>query len=89
MRVKDKKEQQNKLKAQQQIKKDTNKKEYERKKVTTNQQIKKETVKVNNKGKDVDFDNYKYHEINVKTAHNKKSQVVVKKEGKIIASHDE
>ena len=45
--------------------------------------------KKDNKVKDVNFDNYKYHEINVKTENNLKSQVIVKKEGIIIASHDE
>ncbi len=50
--------------------------------------VRKEEIKKGKDG-DVDFDNYKYHEINEKTAKNKKSQVVVKKEGVIIASHDE
>ena len=67
-------------------------KEYQGKnklKETPKPYVRKEENKKDNKGKDVDFDNYKYHEINDKTAKNKKSKVVVKKEGIIIASHDE
>ncbi len=50
---------------------------------------KEEKKNIKKEGKDVNFDNYKYHEVNNKTEKNKKSQVIVKKEGIIIASHDE
>ena len=39
--------------------------------------------------RDSNFDNYKYHEISNKTEKNKKSKVIVTKEGVVIASHDE
>ena len=63
-----------------------NEKKYKLKEVP---KMRKEEIKKGKDGNDVDFDNYKYHEINEKTAKNKKSQVAVKKEGVIIASHDE
>ena len=71
-------------------------KPYERKEENKNKKdYKKENKKENKneqkggKGKDVNFDNYKYHEVNAKTSKNKKSLVIVKKEGVVIASHDE
>ena len=72
------------------IKKDYLKKDYLKK----DNNNKKDNYKIignnkDNKAKDVNFDNYKYHEINVKTEKNLKSQVIVKKEGVVIASHEE
>ena len=75
------------------IKKDYLKKDYLKKDNNNNtnktDNYKNIGNKIDNKTKDVNFDNYKYHEINVKTEKNLKSQVIVKKEGVIIASHEE
>ena len=58
-------------------------------KIRETPKVKKDEKKNENKGKDFDFDNYKYHEVNAKTSKNKKSHVLVKKDGIIIANHDE
>ena len=63
-----------------------NEKDY---KLKANQKVKTVEKKVEKKGKDFVSDNYKYHEINVKTSKNLKSQVIVKKDGVIIASHED
>ena len=60
------------------------------KEVKKNENEIKNVLKTNQKnGNDVDIDNYRYHEINVFSDKNIKSQFVVKKEGVVIASNKE